>query len=141
MHNDLVASRLKGITVRELALKYKTSHQWISWLSKNKPQESVSHKLLKYFVTMPKGREFSRSLVRLRDNWTCQDCGKRRTPAMAKRFKKRLFDVHHINGMCGKKSRSYDRVSDIAGMVTLCHRCHFNRPEHTNKKKLLTHKK
>ena len=77
-----------------------------------------------------KGRELTRMLVRIRDNFTCQDCSATRTPEVAKKEHKRLFDIHHINGLCGKKSRGYDRVEDMGGLITLCHKCHFNRPEH-----------
>lgn len=84
-----------------------------------------------------KGREFTRTLVRIRDNFTCQDCGAVRTPETAKKEGIRLFDVHHLNGLCGKRSRSYDKISEIDGLITLCHRCHFNRPEHNTKRKTL----
>ena len=76
---------------------------------------------------MPAGRDRTRFLVRVRDNFTCQDCGLRRSPLQAKRAGRRLFDVHHLGGVCGKKSRGYDKVSDMPTLVTLCHRCHFNR--------------
>jgi len=75
----------------------------------------------------------TREKVRIRDNHTCQDCGKKWEKD------KRRFDCHHLNGLCGKKSRKYDRVSDMGGLITLCHKCHFNRPEHrVKRKKLLT---
>lgn len=73
------------------------------------------------------GRGRTRMLVRKRDDFTCQLCRDRRTPEQAKEHGKRLFDVHHLNGMCGKKSRGYDRVKDMSGLITLCHKCHFNR--------------
>lgn len=85
------------------------------------------------------GRDRTRNLVRIRDNFTCQDCGERRTfedvqshnsrlPTLKGRIKS--FDVHHLNGLCGKKTRAYDSVKDIDTMITLCHKCHYNRPEH-----------
>lgn len=73
------------------------------------------------------GREYTRELVRIRDNYTCRVCGKRRTPQKAKSLKKRLFDIHHLNNLCGKLSRKYDRVGDMDGLITLCHKCHFSR--------------
>ena len=76
------------------------------------------------------GRDYVRMLVRMRDNFTCADCKKRRTPKWAKYIGKRLYDIHHLNGLCGKKSHGYDRLEDMDGLITLCHRCHFNRPEH-----------
>lgn len=73
------------------------------------------------------GRERTREIVRIRDKHSCQDCGDKWIDG------KRRFDVHHLNGLCGKKSRSYDKVSEIDGLITLCHKCHFNRPEHGKK--------
>ena len=70
-----------------------------------------------------KGREFTREAVRRRDNYTCQSCGKKHVEG------KRRLDVHHLNGICGKKSRSYDRVKDHKDLITLCHKCHLNLPE------------
>jgi len=70
-----------------------------------------------------KGLEFTREKARKRDNWTCQICGKR--------WKKgtRRLDVHHLD--CDKsKSLKYDNVSEINNMITLCHKCHLNIPEH-----------
>jgi len=75
-----------------------------------------------------KGREFSREIVRKRDNHTCQICGKK-----WKRGDIRL-DVHHIDCDRGK-TRKYDKVSEMGNMITLCHKCHLNLPEHKNKMK------
>lgn len=75
-----------------------------------------------------RGRERVRYLVRMRDNFTCQDCGR------VWQDGERHFDVHHLNGLCGKKSRGYDRKEDMEGLITLCHKCHYNRPEHKVKK-------
>lgn len=85
------------------------------------------------------GREFVREKVRARDNWTCQDCGIRRGLEEVLRhnlFHKELkgkmkgLDVHHLNGKCGLLSKAYDKMEDIEGLITLCHKCHYNRPEH-----------
>jgi transposase-like protein len=75
------------------------------------------------------GRELTRFKVRERDNFTCQDCGKKWKEG------ERHFDVHHLNGMCGKKSRGYDKLEDMDGLVTLCHKCHFNRHDWAGVKK------
>ena len=72
-----------------------------------------------------------REKVRVRDNHICQDCGKKWEKG------KRRFDCHHLNGLCGKRSKKYDKVSEMKGLITLCHKCHFNRPEHSTKKKKL----
>jgi len=65
------------------------------------------------------GRDFNREKVRIRDKHRCRKCNKK--------WKKgqRRFDVHHKGGMCGKKSRGYDKVDDIKGLITVCHKCHY----------------
>ena len=94
------------------------------------------HKLSELLKTIKcGGRDHTRMIVRFRDRFTCQVCGKRRTPLQAKNTKKRLFDVHHLNGLCGKKSKGYDRASDTKGLITVCHKCHYNLPEHKCKTK------
>lgn len=77
------------------------------------------------------GRDYVRMKVRIRDNFTCQVCGDVRTPEETFHTGARLFDIHHLHGMCGKNSRGYDRLSDIDKLITVCHRCHFNHPEHS----------
>src|SRR3990167_10518741 len=71
------------------------------------------------------GKDYTREKVRIRDDYTCQMCEKRWKEG------ERRFDVHHLNGLCGKKSTKYDKVSEMDGLITLCHKCHFNHPEHT----------
>lgn len=98
-----------------------------------KREEIASHK---FYTWQNQGRERTRFLVRLRDNFTCQDCGEVRTPQMVAQHNEKLesarggiksHDVHHLNGECGKRSRKYDHDEDVPGMITLCHRCHFSR--------------
>lgn len=95
------------------------------------------------------GRGRSRMLVRIRDNFTCQDCGAIRTLKEVQEHnsgiktlkgRMKLFDVHHTHGQCGKNSIGYDSTKDLSKMVTLCHKCHFNRPEHKVKKGYKTKK-
>ena len=65
------------------------------------------------------GRDYVRELVRQRDGRKCQMCGKQWAEGM------RRFDIHHIY-LCGIKSRGYDKVSDMDGLITYCHKCHLN---------------
>jgi len=65
------------------------------------------------------GRDLVREGVRRRDGYKCQMCFKEWKEG------NRRFDIHHLNGLCGKKSRGYDRVDEIKGLITLCHKCHL----------------
>ena len=103
----------------------------------------TKHKYL-ISVNCSDGRERTRELVRMRDKHKCQDCGFRRFTTSVVRYNKKLktlkgkkksLDIHHLNGLCGKKSKSYDKVEDIQNLITLCHKCHYNRPEHKSNKK------
>lgn len=87
----------------------------------------------------PEGRSLARARVRIRDKYTCQDCNAVRTPETVRghnniiiglKGRTKLFDVHHLNGMCGKNSRGYDSTEDLSGLVILCHKCHYNRHDH-----------
>lgn len=79
------------------------------------------------------GRDHNRHLVRARDNFTCQDCGLVRTPEEVYPGMKNL-DVHHLGGLCGKLTRAYDHKENMGKMITLCHRCHFNRHDFSKKR-------
>ncbi len=85
------------------------------------------------------GREFTREKVRIRDNWTCKDCREYRPTKNIFKYnqkiiglkgKKKALDIHHIDGNCGKNSTGYDSSKDLTTMIAICHRCHYNRPEH-----------
>jgi len=88
----------------------------------------------KYFTRVSgselQGMDFTREIVRIRDKHTCQSCLKKW------KLGRRRFDIHHLNGMCGKNSRGYDKVADIKGMTTLCHKCHLSLPEVREKMRL-----
>lgn|SRR3990167_177672 len=73
------------------------------------------------------GTDRTREVVRIRDGHRCQEYGGGCGRAWV--HGERRFDVHHLNGNCGKMSYSYDRISNISGLITLCHRCHLNLPE------------
>lgn len=89
------------------------------------------------YTKEPDGRGWTRFLVRSRDEFTCQDCGEQRPPKECGKGKKyaKSHDVHHLNGMCGKKSRGYDSVKDMDKLITLCHSCHFRRHDFSEKGK------
>ena len=78
--------------------------------------------------TLLDGICYTRELVRIRDKHTCQECGEIWQKGQ------RRFDVHHLNGLCGKLSRSYDKVREMGGLTTLCHKCHYNRHDFSQSK-------
>jgi len=65
------------------------------------------------------GREYTREMVRARDDYTCQSCGKVWEKGS------RRFDVHHKD--CDKdKTRQYDNYEkEKENLITLCHKCHL----------------
>ena len=69
-------------------------------------------------------RDRVRELVRIRDNHTCQICGK------IWDFKSRRFDVHHKDCDKNKTMRCDNYENDKNNLITLCHKCHLNLPEH-----------
>ncbi len=81
------------------------------------------------------GRERTREARRMYDKHTCRGCGKEWNPTM------RRFDIHHTDDMCGKKSKGYDSMDDFDILITLCHKCHFNRHDFSSKKENMGRKK
>lgn len=77
--------------------------------------------------TEREGIDFTRQIVRIRDRHTCQEehggCGR------IWQIGERRFDIHHLDGLCGLLSRSYDKVETMDRLITLCHKCHLNLPE------------
>lgn len=69
------------------------------------------------------GRNFIRELVRMRDEHTCQSCGK-----MWEKGKRR-FDVHHqdpeMEGKSSKRGIIKLDKENLNKMITYCHKCHF----------------
>ena len=69
-------------------------------------------------------RDRIRELVRIRDKHTCQICGKKWNPELRK------LDVHHIDCKKEKTRQCDDWETEKQNMITLCHKCHLNLPEH-----------
>jgi len=144
---NMVKLREQGATMQEVGNMYGITRQAVEQrLKKGKPKPKIAEApytvlgLLGYGDL--EGRERARMLVRIRDNFTCQDCGFRRTTEEVKKYnstmnsakgKIKSLDVHHTHGMCGKNSRGYDSEKMVPKMITLCHKCHYNRPEHRMK--------
>lgn len=142
-----VELRTKGAKNSEIAAMFGVTPQLISWRIRQgvpKLYKPVRGILAKNGFGHLEGRERARMMVRIRDKFTCQDCGARRLPITTRRTNSsktnlkgrlKLFDIHHTDGRCGKNSRGYDSTKDLSGLITLCHKCHYNRPEHTDRKK------
>ena len=96
--------------IKRDALKHRKLHRFYE----------TTNELIDYSGMKLSGREYTREMVRIRDNRTCQKCNKKWKEG------KRRFDVHHLNELCGKKSRGYDSINDVVGLITLCHKCHLN---------------
>jgi len=74
------------------------------------------------------GNDYLRELVRIRDNYTCQKCGK------VWKEGQRRFDVHHLNLLESQtEAMKYENNKDLSQLITLCHKCHLNLSEHRNK--------
>ena len=70
------------------------------------------------------GRDFTRELIRSRDNHTCQICGKKWEEGT------RRLDVHHKDND-KEKTKQYDVYEkEKDNLITLCHKCHLNLPAH-----------
>ena len=88
---------------------------------------------VKFFIrksgTKIDGRDRTRVVARIRDNHTCAECNR------VWKLGERCFDIHHLDGLCGKLSCSYDKIDNIDNLITLCHKCHLNLDEVIEKMK------
>lgn len=148
-YKNILELHSKGISFREIGKKYKISGERVRQISLKFPTEIKIRQLSeleKYLMSVNQitGRSRAREMVRLRDNHTCQDCGlvRKTIDILLKNSKikglvgkSKSLDVHHLDGQCGKNSVGYDSPKDISKMITLCHKCHYNRPEHRVKSK------
>jgi hypothetical protein len=119
---EMIKLRKLGLTYREIGLIYGVTRQsveeTIHYVNKHKRRKK-SKSISRFFF----GMDYTREKVRFRDKHTCQICGKQWNKGI------RRFDVHHLD--CDKtKTRHYDKVSEMDNMITLCHKCHLNLPQH-----------
>lgn len=110
-----------GHSFQEAALFFKLSRQRIHQIYYHKYSDIHGDPLQQKFPSLRgrTGREYTRELVRIRDNHTCQLCKK------VWEVGTRRFDVHHLSDD-PKDTRGYDQVADMDHMQTLCHKCHLN---------------
>ena len=69
-------------------------------------------------------RDRNREIVRIRDNHTCQICGKVWKEGY------RRFDVHHLDCDYTKSRKADNLDNEWDNMITVCHMCHLRLPEH-----------
>ncbi len=138
---EIVVLRRKRFSLREIGTVYGLSGERVRQILLRGEPRTYKRKAP---VTLKEGRERTRELVRMRDKYTCQDCELKKTPEMLTKMNegviglkglRKSLDVHHLHGLCGIKSRGYDKMEDMDGLITLCHKCHYNRPEHKTQSK------
>lgn len=71
------------------------------------------------------GRDRAREIIRIRAGRQCDKCKRYWKPGT------RRLDVHHLSGLCGKKSRSYDSSKDRSKYRVLHHACHMSIHRHS----------
>lgn len=139
---EVIKLRSYGNSLQEIGKKFNISRQRVYQIINNPPRNGQCFACGKMSETIRKicsicfnkyfnresggcleGLDYIRECVRIRDKHTCQECGK-----VWKKGQRR-FDVHHLDGQCGKKSQSYDRKANMDGLTTLCHKCHLNLDE------------
>ena len=84
-------------------------------------------KVCTYDLRFLTGRDYARELIRIKKGRMCAKCKKKW------KYGERRFDIHHLQGNCGVKTKQYDRVDDI-GLKVLCHACHLGL--HSVRKKM-----
>jgi len=112
--------RDRGWTYQRVGDKFEVSRQAVQQVLASISSPRVS----KYGVSIKlMGRGYLRETVRIRDNYTCQICGK------AWKEGQRRLDVHHLDeNLEGNVGRKYENNKDMSRMITLCHKCHMGLP-------------
>jgi hypothetical protein len=158
--------RKEGMTITKIAEKLGVTRQWVDFVLKRdgdpldgenmktnydygkiiKPTTKIPEgwkpgDINKSWINNMDGRDYLSEIVRRRDFYTCQICGKKWKEG------KRKFDVHHLDENC-ESIPTYDNYKKFDRMITLCHKCHLNLDTVRNKmvrnnypqEQVLTHK-
>ena len=103
-----------GLTYQQIGDKFHISRQAV-YGSISYKCTSNKHGDFKYGIRIGSGgRDYWKEIARIRDNHTCQTCGKHWKEGQKK------FDVAHLKE---KNTRKYYSKKDLDNLVTLCHRC------------------
>jgi hypothetical protein len=114
----------RGFTLQKIGDKYGICKQRAGQIVNSFLHPKIKKEKSIHSWSRLEGRDFTREKIRTRDNHTCQICGKVWEKGMRK------FDVHHRD--CKKeKSLQYDDYGkENYNLITLCHKCRLNLPEH-----------
>jgi len=148
--DTIIELRKNNLTYREIGEKFGISRQRVYQIitgyksPENRPISIFNKKVIEFseinnsFNFLQKGiaksinggRDRHREIIRIRDNHTCQICGKVWIGG-------RKFDVHHLD--CDKrKTKQCDNLeTEKDNLITLCHKCHLNLPEHKKKTQII----
>lgn len=77
-----------------------------------------------------------RDEIKKRDNYTCQECGKKRSLAKVSFDPKkhvRKIQVHHVNGIRWDNLRIAIDDLFFGNQITLCEKCHAKETKKNNK--------
>jgi hypothetical protein len=123
MAHGLYSSRYTFMATSDVSTCYSCARP--AWKNNRRNRLAFCHECWNRYFTRKSGGElegmdYTREVVRIRDQHTCKGCSKVWVHG------ERRFDVHHLNGVCGKRSRKYEKISAIDGLITLCHKCHLN---------------
>lgn len=144
-YNLIKEMRSTGVTLKEIGDSFNITRERVRQILLTEFPTKTNFRVLSELeiyltsVNQITGRSRAREMVRLRDKHTYQDCGVIKKTKDILDFNSTLkslkgkiksLDVHHINGKCGKNSVGYDSPKDLSEIITLCHKCHYNRPEH-----------
>lgn len=118
--NKIIILRNQGVPTSTIGKMFGVTGSRIAQIKEApKPPKRAAHIWNGAPKWLQQGRERTREQVRARDGYKCSFCKKKWEEGT------RRFDIHHIMGMCGKKSRSYDKLSEMDSLITLCHKCHM----------------
>jgi predicted DNA-binding protein YlxM (UPF0122 family) len=125
VHQIIKGYKTKSRSAKYLGIKKRRlTKEKIMWILSDKVIKNERRRPVSKFLSniaqstgiISGSRERSREIVRLRDNHTCQWCGK-------KWIAGRKFDIHHIFGE-PSDTKKVDWDMDV--QITLCHKCHLN---------------
>jgi len=126
----IIKLREQGLTFQEIGKQFHITRQRAHQIFHHIPKYHIFLKKYKHGVVIKQeGRDYLKEIVRIRDGYACQFCGKKW------HIGERRLDVHHLDEeIDSKKGLEYQNCKCLDRMITLCHKCHFRL--HALRKKL-----